>query len=96
VVLRRRASDPAPMQYIAPFYLAAPWGEYFRDNGMHAVIIYDGLVQAGRRLSPDVRCCCAAPPGPRKAYPGDVFYSALPSAGARPPKLNKDQGFGPR
>ena len=65
------ASDPAPMQYIAP-YSGASMGEYFRDNGKHALIIYDDLTkqaQAYRQMSLLLR----RPPG-REAYPGDVFY----------------------
>jgi len=65
------ASDPAPMQYIAP-YAGCAMGEWFRDNGMHALVIYDDLTkhaQAYRQLSLLLR----RPPG-REAYPGDVFY----------------------
>lgn len=66
------ASDPAPMQYIAPFAGCA-MGEYFRDNGMHALIIYDDLSKqavAYRELSLLLR----RPPG-REAYPGDIFFN---------------------
>ena len=65
------ASDPAPMQFIAP-YTGVTIGEYFRDNGMHALCIYDDLTKqaaAYRQLSLLLR----RPPG-REAYPGDVFY----------------------
>jgi F-type H+/Na+-transporting ATPase subunit alpha len=65
------ASDPAPMQFLAPF-AGCTMGEYFRDNGMHAVIIYDDLSKqavAYRQMSLLLR----RPPG-REAYPGDVFY----------------------
>jgi len=65
------ASDPAPMQFLAPFS-GCTMGEYFRDNGMHAVIIYDDLSKqavAYRQMSLLLR----RPPG-REAYPGDVFY----------------------
>ncbi|MBB3999913.1 F0F1 ATP synthase subunit alpha [Aureimonas pseudogalii] len=71
VVIAATASDPAPMQYIAPFAGCAI-GEYFRDNGMHAVIGYDDLSKQAvsyRQMSLLLR----RPPG-REAYPGDVFY----------------------
>ncbi len=70
-VITANASDPAPLQYIAP-YSGAAMGEYFRDNGMHALIIYDDLSKqaaAYRQMSLVLR----RPPG-REAYPGDVFY----------------------
>ena len=71
VVVAATASDPAPLQYISP-YAGCAIGEYFRDNGMHALIIYDDLSKqaaAYRQLSLMLR----RPPG-REAYPGDVFY----------------------
>jgi F-type H+-transporting ATPase subunit alpha len=71
IVVAATASDAAPMQYLAPFAGCA-MGEYFRDNGMHAVIIYDDLSKqavAYRQMSLLLR----RPPG-REAYPGDVFY----------------------
>jgi F-type H+-transporting ATPase subunit alpha len=71
IIVAATASDPAPMQYIAPFS-GCTMGEYFRDNGMHAVIIYDDLSKqavAYRQMSLLLR----RPPG-REAYPGDVFY----------------------
>jgi len=71
IVVAATASDPAPMQYLAPFS-GCTMGEYFRDNGMHAVIIYDDLskhADAYRQLSLLLR----RPPG-REAFPGDVFY----------------------
>jgi F-type H+-transporting ATPase subunit alpha len=71
IVVAATASDPAPMQYLAPFS-ACTMGEYFRDNGMHAVIAYDDLSKqavAYRQMSLLLR----RPPG-REAYPGDVFY----------------------
>ena len=71
MVVAATASDPAPMQYLAPFSGAA-LGEYFRDNGKHALIVYDDLSKhavAYRQLSLLLR----RPPG-REAYPGDVFY----------------------
>jgi F-type H+-transporting ATPase subunit alpha len=71
IVIAATASDPAPMQFLAPF-AGCTMGEYFRDNGMHAVIIYDDLSKqavAYRQMSLLLR----RPPG-REAYPGDVFY----------------------
>ena len=71
IVVAATASDPAPMQFLAPF-AGSTMGEYFRDNGMHAVIIYDDLSKqavAYRQMSLLLR----RPPG-REAYPGDVFY----------------------
>jgi len=71
IVVAATASDPAPMQFLAPFTGCA-MGEYFRDNGMHALIIYDDLSKqavAYRQMSLLLR----RPPG-REAYPGDVFY----------------------
>ncbi len=71
IIVAATASDPAPMQYLAPF-AGCTMGEYFRDNGMHAVIIYDDLSKqavAYRQMSLLLR----RPPG-REAYPGDVFY----------------------
>src|ERR1043165_5964012 len=71
IIIAATASDPAPMQYLAPF-TGCTMGEYFRDNGMHAVIAYDDLSKqavAYRQMSLLLR----RPPG-RAAYPGDVFY----------------------
>ncbi len=90
IVVAATASDPAPMQYIAPF-TGCTMGEYFRDNGMHAVIIYDDLSKqavAYRQMSLLLR----RPPG-REAYPGDVFYlhSRLLERAA---KLNDEMGNG--
>merc|ERR1712038_1686000 len=71
IVVSATASDAAPLQYLAP-YSACAMGEYFRDNGMHALIIYDDLSKqavAYRQMSLLLR----RPPG-REAYPGDVFY----------------------
>ena len=71
IIVAATASDPAPMQFLAPFS-GCTMGEYFRDNGMHAVIIYDDLSKqavAYRQMSLLLR----RPPG-REAYPGDVFY----------------------
>ncbi len=90
IVVAATASDPAPLQYLAP-YTACAMGEYFRDNGMHALIIYDDLSKhaiAYRQMSLLLR----RPPG-REAYPGDVFYlhSRLLE---RASKLNNDLGGG--
>src|SRR6195256_4476679 len=90
IVVLAGASDPATMQYLAPFAGCA-MGEYFRDNGQDALIIYDDLTkhaEAYREVSLLVR----RPPG-REAYPGDVFYlhSRLLERAAR---LNKDNGGG--
>ena len=71
IVVAATASDPAPLQFLAP-YVGCAMGEYFRDNGMHALIIYDDLTKqavAYRQMSLLLR----RPPG-REAYPGDVFY----------------------
>jgi len=90
VIVAATASDPAPMQFLAPFSGCAI-GEFFRDNGMHAVIAYDDLSKqavAYRQMSLLLR----RPPG-REAYPGDVFYlhSRLLERAA---KLNEDNGSG--
>ena len=71
IVVAASASEPAPLQYIAP-YAGCSMGEYFRDNGQDAVIIYDDLTKqawAYRHMSLLLR----RPPG-REAYPGDIFY----------------------
>ncbi len=90
IVIAATASDPAPMQFLAP-YAGCTMGEYFRDNGMHALIAYDDLSKqavAYRQMSLLLR----RPPG-REAYPGDVFYlhSRLLERAA---KLNEDHGAG--
>jgi len=90
VVVAATASDPAPMQFLAP-YSATAMAEYFRDNGKHALIIYDDLSKQAvsyRQMSLLLR----RPPG-REAYPGDVFYlhSRLLERSA---KLNEDNGSG--
>ena len=90
IIVAATASDPAPLQYLAPMSGCA-MGEYFRDNGMHALIIYVDLSKqavAYRQMSLLLR----RPPG-REAYPGDVFYlhSRLLERAA---KLNKDNGSG--
>ena len=90
IVVAATASEPAPLQFLAPFSGCA-MGEYFRDNGMHALIIYDDLSKqavAYRQMSLLLR----RPPG-REAYPGDVFYlhSRLLERAA---KLNEENGSG--
>ncbi|WP_420607859.1 F0F1 ATP synthase subunit alpha [Novosphingopyxis sp.] len=90
IVVAATASEPAPLQYLAP-YTGVTMGEYFRDNGMHAVIVYDDLSKqavAYRQMSLLLR----RPPG-REAYPGDVFYlhSRLLERAA---KMNEDNGSG--
>jgi F-type H+-transporting ATPase subunit alpha len=90
IVVAATASEPAPLQFLAPFAGCA-MGEWFRDNGMHALIIYDDLSKqavAYRQMSLLLR----RPPG-REAYPGDVFYlhSRLLERAA---KLNEDNGSG--
>ena len=90
IVVAATASDPAPMQYLAPFSATA-MAEFFRDNGRHALIIYDDLSKQAvsyRQMSLLLR----RPPG-REAYPGDVFYlhSRLLERSA---KLNEDFGAG--
>jgi F-type H+-transporting ATPase subunit alpha len=90
IIVTATASEPAPLQFLAPFAGCA-MGEWFRDNGMHALIIYDDLSKqavAYRQMSLLLR----RPPG-REAYPGDVFYlhSRLLERAA---KLNEDNGGG--
>ena len=90
IIVAATASDPAPLQFLAPF-AGCTMGEYFRDNGMHALIGYDDLSKqavAYRQMSLLLR----RPPG-REAYPGDVFYlhSRLLERAA---KLNEDNGSG--
>jgi F-type H+-transporting ATPase subunit alpha len=90
IIVAATASDPAPLQFLAP-YTGCTMGEYFRDNGMHALIIYDDLSKhavAYRQMSLLLR----RPPG-REAYPGDVFYlhSRLLERAA---KLNENKGGG--
>ncbi len=90
IVVAANASDPAPMQFIAP-YAGATMGEYFRDNGQHALIVYDDLSKhavAYRQVSLLLR----RPPG-REAYPGDIFnlHSRLLE---RASKLSADLGGG--
>lgn len=90
IVVAASASEPAPMQFLAP-YAGCAMGEYFRNNGMHSLIIYDDLSKqatAYRQMSLLLR----RPPG-REAYPGDVFYlhSRLLERAA---KMNKELGGG--
>jgi len=90
IVVAATASEPAPLQFLAP-YAGCAMGEYFRDNGMHAVIVYDDLSKqavAYRQMSLLLR----RPPG-REAYPGDVFYlhSRLLERAA---KMNDEYGAG--
>jgi F-type H+-transporting ATPase subunit alpha len=90
IVVAATASEPAPLQFLAP-YTGCTMGEYFRDNGMHALLIYDDLSKqavAYRQMSLLLR----RPPG-REAYPGDVFYlhSRLLERAA---KMNADNGSG--
>jgi F-type H+-transporting ATPase subunit alpha len=90
IVVAATASEPAPLQYLAP-YTGCTMGEFFRDNGMHAVIVYDDLSKqavAYRQMSLLLR----RPPG-REAYPGDVFYlhSRLLERAA---KMNEENGSG--
>jgi F-type H+-transporting ATPase subunit alpha len=90
IVVAATASEPAPLQFLAP-YTGCTMGEYFRDNGMHAVIVYDDLSKqavAYRQMSLLLR----RPPG-REAYPGDVFYlhSRLLERAA---KMNEANGAG--
>jgi F-type H+-transporting ATPase subunit alpha len=90
IVVAATASDSAPLQFLAP-YVGCSMGEYFRDNGMHALIVYDDLSKqavAYRQMSLLLR----RPPG-REAYPGDVFYlhSRLLERAA---KLSDDEGGG--
>src|ERR1700726_2757807 len=90
IVVAATASEPAPLQFLAP-YTGCAMGEFFRDNGMHAVIVYDDLSKqavAYRQMSLLLR----RPPG-REAYPGDVFYlhSRLLERAA---KMNEEHGSG--
>ena len=90
IVVAATASDPAPLQFLAP-YTGCAMGEFFRDNGMHAVIVYDDLSKqatAYRQMSLLLR----RPPG-REAFPGDVFYlhSRLLERAA---KMNEEHGLG--
>jgi F-type H+-transporting ATPase subunit alpha len=90
IVVEAGSSDPAPMQYIAP-YAGCAMGEYFRDRGRHALCIYDDLSKHAVSYR-EISLLLRRPPG-REAYPGDVFYlhSRLLERAA---KLNKEKGGG--
>ncbi len=90
LVVAATASDPAPMQYLAP-YAGCAIGEYFRDSGRHALVIYDDLSKHAAEYR-EISLLLRRPPG-REAYPGDVFYlhSRLLERAA---KLNSDLGGG--
>src|SRR5690242_2655358 len=90
VVVAASASEPAPMQYIAP-YAACAMGEYFRDSKRHALVIYDDLSKHAASYR-EISLLLRRPPG-REAYPGDVFYlhSRLLERAA---KLSKEKGAG--
>ncbi len=90
IVVAATASDPAPMQYLAP-YAGCAMGEFFRDRGQHALCIYDDLSKHAAAYR-EISLLLRRPPG-REAYPGDVFYlhSRLLERAA---KLSKDNGGG--
>src|SRR6201993_630465 len=90
IVVKATASDPAAMQYLAP-YSGVAMGEYFRDRGQHALTIYDDLSKQAAAYR-EISLLLRRPPG-REAYPGDVFYlhSRLLERAA---KLNKEKGGG--
>src|SRR5579883_3245006 len=90
IVVAATASDPAPMQYLAP-YAGCAIGEYFRDSGRHALVIYDDLSKHAAEYR-EISLLLRRPPG-REAYPGDVFYlhSRLLERAA---KLNQESGGG--
>jgi len=90
IVVSASASDPATMQYIAP-YAGCAMGEYFRDRGQHALVIYDDLTKHAAAYR-EISLLLRRPPG-REAYPGDVFYlhSRLLERAA---KLNAEKGEG--
>jgi len=90
IVVAASASDPSPLQYLAP-YSGCAMGEYFRDNGQHALLIYDDLSKHAAAYR-EISLLLRRPPG-REAYPGDVFYlhSRLLERAA---KLNDENGGG--
>jgi F-type H+/Na+-transporting ATPase subunit alpha len=90
IIVAATASDPTPMQYIAP-YSGCALGEYFRDKGMHALVIYDDLSKHAAAYR-EISLLLRRPPG-REAYPGDVFYlhSRLLERAA---KMSKEKGGG--
>jgi F-type H+-transporting ATPase subunit alpha len=87
IVVAPAASDPAPMLYIAP-YSGTAMGEYFRDNGKHALCIYDDLSKHAAAYR-EISLLLRRPPG-REAYPGDVFYLHSPPARARGQALRQE------
>lgn len=89
-IVTANASDPAPLQFVAP-YSGCSMGEYYRDNGMHALIVYDDLSKQATAYR-EVSLLLRRPPG-REAYPGDIFYlhSRLLERAA---KMNDDEGGG--
>ena len=90
VVVAANASDPAPLQYIAP-YAGASIGEYYRDRGRHALIVYDDLSKQAVAYR-EVSLLLRRPPG-REAYPGDIFYNHSRLL-ERAAKLNDELGAG--
>ncbi|MDR2198228.1 MAG: F0F1 ATP synthase subunit alpha [Deltaproteobacteria bacterium] len=90
VVVAANASDPAPLQYIAPF-AGASMGEYYRDRGRHALIVYDDLSKQAVAYR-EVSLLLRRPPG-REAYPGDIFYNHSRLL-ERAAKLSDDKGAG--
>src|SRR6202522_1975236 len=90
IVVAATASEPAPMQYLAP-YAATSMGEFFRDSGKHALIVYDDLSKHAAAYR-EISLLLRRPPG-REAYPGDVFYihSRLLERAA---KMNDEKGGG--
>ncbi|MDR0548297.1 MAG: F0F1 ATP synthase subunit alpha [Deltaproteobacteria bacterium] len=90
VVVAANASDPAPLQYIAP-YAGASMGEYYRDRGRHALIVYDDLSKQAVAYR-EVSLLLRRPPG-REAYPGDIFYNHSRLL-ERAAKLNDELGAG--
>lgn len=90
IIVAANASDPAPLQFIAP-YCGASMGEFFRDNGMHSLIVYDDLSKQAAAYR-QVSLLLRRPPG-REAYPGDIFYlhSRLLERAA---KFSDDKGGG--
>ena len=87
IVVAASASEPAPMLYLAP-YAACAMGEYFRDTGKHALVIYDDLSKHAAAYR-EISLLLRRPPG-REAYPGDVFYLHSPPAGARGKNVRQD------
>ena len=90
IVVAASASDPSPLQYLAP-YSGCAMGEYFRDNGRHALVIYDDLSKHAAAYR-EISLLLRRPPG-REAYPGDVFYLHTRLL-ERAAKLNDELGAG--